>query len=47
MRKIWMLTASCLVAAGFFGPAAFAQNAEAEAAAARAAAAAVAARANA
>src|SRR5215813_11584606 len=47
MRKIWMLTASCLVAASLFGPAAFAQNPEAEAAAARAAAAAAAARANA
>src|SRR5438270_195474 len=34
MRRILMLTASCLMAAGF-GPAAFAQNAEAEAAAAR------------
>jgi metallo-beta-lactamase class B len=47
MRKIWMLTASCLVAASLFGPAAFAQNPEAEAAAARAAAAAAAARTNA
>ena len=47
MRKIWMLTARCLVAASLFGPAAFAQNPEAEAAAARAAAAAAAARANA
>jgi metallo-beta-lactamase class B len=42
-----MLTASCLVAASLFGPAAFAQNLEAEAAAARAAAAAAVARANA
>src|SRR5258708_5100053 len=47
MRKIWMATASCLMAASFIGPAAFAQNAEAEAAAARASAAAAAARANA
>jgi len=47
MRKIRMLTASCLVAASLFGPAAFAQTPEAEAAAARAAAAAAAARANA
>ena len=47
MRKIWVLTASCLVAASLFGPAAFAQTPEAEAAAARAAAAAAAARANA
>ena len=47
MTKFWMLTASCLVAASLFGPAAFAQNPEAEAAAARAAAAAAAARANA
>src|SRR5262245_25334951 len=30
MRKSWMLKASCLVAAGLFGPAAFAQNPEAE-----------------
>ena len=44
MRKILMLTASCLVAAAFIGPAARAQNPEAEAAAARAAAATVAAR---
>src|SRR5712671_6972487 len=36
MTKIWMLTASCLVAASLFGPAAFAQNPEAEAAAAAA-----------
>src|SRR5215475_1567406 len=47
MRKILMLTASCLVAASFIGPSAFAQNAEAEAAAARASAAAAQARANA
>jgi metallo-beta-lactamase class B len=47
MRKFWMLAASCLVAAGFTGPAAFAQNAEAEAAAAAASAAAAAGRANA
>jgi len=47
MRKVWMLTASCLMAASFIRPAAYAQNAEAEAAAARAAAAAAAARANA
>src|SRR6266567_2892458 len=47
MRKILMLTASCLMAANFIGPAAVAQNAEAEAAAARASAAAAAARANA
>src|SRR6266566_4134096 len=45
MRKILMLTASCLMAASFIGPAAFAQNAEAEAAAARASAAAAEARA--
>ena len=45
MRKIWMLSASCLMAASFIGPAALAQNAEAEAAAARASAAAAAARA--
>ena len=45
MRKIWMMTASCLMAASFVGPAALAQNAEAEAAAARASAAAAAARA--
>src|SRR5262249_16240150 len=36
MRKSLMLTASCLMAASFIGPAAFAQNAESEAAAARA-----------
>src|SRR6185503_21221346 len=47
MRKIWMLTASCVMAAGFIGPAAYAQNAEAEAAAARASAAAAVARGNA
>src|SRR5215471_13069958 len=47
MKKFWMLTASCLMAASFIGPAAYAQNAEAEAAAARAAAAAAQARANA
>lgn len=47
MKKVWMLTASCLVAAAFVGPSAFAQNAEAEAAAARAAAAAAQARATA
>src|SRR3954471_20007693 len=47
MRKIWMLTASCLMAASFVAPAALAQNAEAEAAAARASAAAAQARANA
>ncbi len=47
MRKIWMLTATCVMAAGFAGHAAFAQNAEAEAAAARASAAAAAARGNA
>ena len=47
MRRIWMLKASCLVAASLCGPAAFAQNPEAEAAAARAAAAAAAARGNA
>src|SRR5258706_6780539 len=47
MRKILMVTASCLMAAGFIGPAAFAENAEAEAAAARASAAAAVARANA
>ena len=47
MRKVWMLTLSCLMAASFIRPAAYAQNAEAEAAAARAAAAAAAARANA
>jgi len=47
MKKIWMLTASCLVAAAFVGPSALAQNAEAEAAAARASAAAAQARANA
>src|SRR6266704_5213787 len=47
MRKVWTLTASCLVAASLFGPAAFAQTPEAEAAAARAAAAVAAARANA
>jgi len=47
MRKLWTLTANCLVAASLFGPAAFAQNPEAEAAAARAAAAAAVARANA
>ena len=47
MRKIWMLTASCLMAGSFIGTAALAQNAEAEAAAARAAAAAAVARANA
>src|SRR5438045_9664056 len=47
MRKILMLTASCLMAAGFVGPAAFAQNAEAEAAAAAASAAAAVARGNA
>jgi metallo-beta-lactamase class B len=47
MRKVLMLTASCLMAASFVGPAALAQNAEAEAAAARAAAAVVAARATA
>jgi hypothetical protein len=34
MKKIWMLTASCLVAASVMGPVAWAQNAEAEAAAA-------------
>jgi len=44
MRKILMLTASCLVAAAFIAPDATAQNPEAEAAAARAAAATVAAR---
>ena len=44
MKKFWMLTASCLVAGAFIGPAARAQNPEAEAAAARAAAATVAAR---
>ena len=38
MRNVWMLTASCLVAAGLIGHAAFAQNAAAEAAAAKAAA---------
>jgi metallo-beta-lactamase class B len=47
MRKIWMLTASGLMAASCIGPAAFAQNAEAEAAAAAVAAAAAQARANA
>ena len=47
MKKIFMLTTSCLMAASFMGPAAFAQNAEAEAAAAAAAAATVAARATA
>ena len=47
MRKIWMVTASCLMAASFIGPAALAQNAEAEAAAARVSAAAAAARATA
>ena len=44
MRKIWMLTASCLVAASLIGPVAFAQNPEAEAAAAKASAAAAVAR---
>ena len=44
---ILMLTAGCLMAASFIGPAAFAQNAEAEAAAAAASAAAAAGRANA
>jgi metallo-beta-lactamase class B len=47
MKKIWMLTASCLVAASVMGPVAWAQNAEAEAAAAKASAAAAKARANA
>src|SRR5262245_50639476 len=47
MGKIWMLTASCLVAARVLGPAAFAQNPEAKAVAADAAAAAAVARANA
>src|SRR5258707_12844104 len=47
MRKILMLTASCLMAASLIGPAALAQNAEAEAAAARASAAAAVARGNA
>jgi len=47
MRKFWMLTASCLVAASVMGPVAWAQNAEAEAAAAKASAAAAKARANA
>src|SRR6266850_2421143 len=47
MRKILMLTASCLVAAGLMGSAALAHNAEAEAAAAKASAAAAQARANA
>jgi len=47
MKRKLMLTASFLMAAGFIGPAAFAQNAEAEAAAARASAAAAQARANA
>jgi len=46
MKKFWMLTASCVMAAGFVGPS-VAQNAEAEAAAARASAAAAQARANA
>ena len=45
MRKFWMVTTSCLMAASFMGSAALAQNAEAEAAAAKAAAAVVAARA--
>jgi metallo-beta-lactamase class B len=47
MKRILMLTASCFIAAGFVGPAAYAQNAQAEAAAAAAAAAAAQARANA
>jgi metallo-beta-lactamase class B len=44
MRKIWMLTAGCLMAASVIGSGALAQNAEAEAAAAKASAAAAVAR---
>lgn len=47
MKKILMLTASFVMAAGFVGSAAYAQNAEAEAAAAKVSAAAALARANA
>src|ERR1700752_1659735 len=47
MKRFWMMTATCLIAASSIGPAAFAQNAEAERAAAAVAAQAAQARANA